>query len=237
MPRDGRIIDIQAGGPSPEFGRIADHWVEDRLCRKLRELGLRLAGGDHVSVAFRRSVDEGVRLERGSSSSVVAHLPPGCDPTGRADEQAAILCGALRLLCEGDAEKLALIARAEVELASAGRDLEVEYLNHASRSHRFRLTHKLTPYKPGPLKPVRPSHTFTAFLEVEDLRTGARSKCVAFEFDSYDELFSTVGDLRVKDDEVIIKPKRGHHYGTPLVLPLDFISSEPSSSPEDAAAK
>jgi hypothetical protein len=201
-------------------------WVADRIARKLRELGFVLAeGADHLGVLFTPDAIGGVEVQPRIGREVVALLtvaPEALDPSdGGARAIAAAIFRALRAIAIDRPDDLASIDRVERDLEELGRDLEVVYFRHETRAYRVVIAHRLAPMVAGTLKPVRPARRYQAVLSYEDLASGESLRGVFLLFDTYEILHGAIGSVTIQDGKLIVRPKRGDHYGVALEVPLE----------------
>lgn len=231
MPRDGRIIDIryvcEPDAPSRRLLALLDasRWVGDRIATKLRELGLRLGGADHLEVVLRAGTTSGpIQVEPPVSHRLRAlcTLDPDVieplSPTERDAKLAEVSFAALATHCGDDPDALAILTAGRVALDTHGRRLAVLVMENEAAGRLARVLQFLRPIHEGPLRSVRRGHGYTAVLEVVDRPTGERRCTRLFHFDSYDELDARVGSIVWNADRVTVRPRGGSEHGAELDL-------------------
>lgn len=148
--------------------------------------------------------------------------PDTLDPSDRgARAIAGAIFRALRAIAIDRPDDLATIDRVERDLEEHGRDLEVVYFQHETRAYRVVIVHRLAPMIAGPLKPVRPARRYQAVVSYEDRASGECLRGVFMLFDTYEILHGAIGSVTIQDGTLIVRPKRGDHYGVALEIPLE----------------
>ncbi len=144
-------------------------------------------------------------------------------PDERAYAVADLACHRLAARAQDD-EQRAAVELVRERITEAAASLRVEHLVKETGAYRARVVHQMRPLKPGTLNPINPSKRRFAMLEFEDKKTVAAGVAHVLDFNWTDELSSAVGSVTVKGDTIAVNPRRGHEFGTPILIPRSSLT-------------
>lgn len=224
MPRDGRILDTRYYAPSPSdpLGLNWDGspfkplrsaiWVGERLTRRLRALGLELGEEDHLHLNFVDEQPYGSVESRGSSRSFRLHVSPDLvarlDQRGREQLVADLTCEAIAQAVHHAPVELSRIELARDELKRLGYRMPIEHLRRQVGDLEIRVLWFRTPWRRGSLKPIRPSSSFFAAVEVVHRVEGWRRFAHVMHFDDFGELYRAVAAIDLDGETLVLRPRR-----------------------------